>query len=226
MSPERKAIIEAIMAGCQTPNDIGKKLGKETQTISKLLYVMTKKGLIQRMQGGKYVLDKSMSSVDNQLDLSISTVDKSTQPSIDISTIESIVEKALAARLGTSNLPHTHNPTKYDDLQAKLEHAQAELDKQDSENANLLTQVSQLGMENSELVIENQDLSEELQDINFWESNQPNIKLALAKLVYIATTGVIQGMIGNTDLGGLIGMTSNEISALKRKGQKGMSKKL
>ncbi|MCK5642366.1 MAG: hypothetical protein KAJ19_16285, partial [Gammaproteobacteria bacterium] len=176
---------------------IGKKLGKETQTISKLLYVMTKKGLIQRMQGGKYVLDKSINSVDNQLDLSM-PVDKSIS-CVDISTIESIVEKALATRFGS--IP------KYDDLQA-------ELDKQDDKIANLLTQVDKMGFEKSELVIENQVL---------WESN---IKLALAKLVYIATTGTIEGMVGNTDLGEMIGMTPNEISALKRKGQKEISKKL
>ena len=205
MSPERKAILEAIIAGYQTPNDIGKKLGKETQTISKLLYVMTKKGLIQRMQGGKYVLDKSINSVDNQLDLSMPVdksismpVDKSIS-CVDISTIESIVEKALATRFGS--IP------KYDDLQA-------ELDKQDDKIANLLTQVDKMGFEKSELVIENQVL---------WESN---IKLALAKLVYIATTGTIEGMVGNTDLGEMIGMTPNEISALKRKGQKEISKKL
>ena len=137
------------------------------------------------------------------------------------------VEKALSARLGAiRNLPPTHNPTQYDDLPAKLERVPAELDKPDLSNANLLTQVSQLGMEKSELVIENQILSEELQAINIWESNQPNIKLALAKLVYITTTGGIQGMTGNTDLGELIGMTPNEISALKRKGQKEISKKL
>lgn len=69
MSPERQAIMKAIIDGHCSPKAIGQAIGKSHKTVSKLLYVMTQSGLIQKVGFGQYALTNdspvSLDKVDN-----------------------------------------------------------------------------------------------------------------------------------------------------------------
>ena len=153
MSPERQAIIEAIHQGNCTPKAIGNCVGKLPQTISKLLYLMAKQGVVQKSGYGNYsVVEGSIKStasiessiaqallfkvesIENRLsNLEVGQVD-SVEPSID-SSIDSTLEK-----LQTENEALQAKNT---DLVAEVNHLESKLEKVQGEaqaNIDSLTQ--------------------------------------------------------------------------------------
>ena len=93
MTPERKAIIDAIQQGYQTPKSIGEHLGKPPHTISKLLYVMSKKGLLKKVGYARYIVGNYIEqSIDKSVNISLLQIDK---------LIQQRVDAALLARLGS-----------------------------------------------------------------------------------------------------------------------------
>lgn len=71
MSPERQAIIKAISCGYCTPKAISKYIGRPPQTISKLLYVMSNQGLLQKARYGIYRLKDSPEREENKKESSL-----------------------------------------------------------------------------------------------------------------------------------------------------------
>ncbi len=69
MTPERQAIMKAVIDGHCSPKAIGQAIGKSHKTISKLLYVMVQTGLIQKVGFGQYAVTsdspESLNKVDN-----------------------------------------------------------------------------------------------------------------------------------------------------------------
>jgi FtsZ-binding cell division protein ZapB len=99
-------------------------------------------------------------------------------------------------------------------LQVQLDKANIDIDQLEKDNADLQTQVGNLRMAKDELVIENNDLTELI------DADNSKLKKVLGKVVYLLTTGGLGDMIDSKELGDLIGLSSNDISALKRNGQK------
>lgn len=99
-------------------------------------------------------------------------------------------------------------------MQVQLDKANIDIDQLEKDNADLQTQVGNLRMAKDELVIENNDLTELI------DADNSKLKKVLGKVVYLLTTGGLGDMIDSKELGDLIGLSSNDISALKRNGQK------
>jgi len=143
MSPERQAIIEAIHQGNCTPKEIGDYVGKLPQTISKLLYLMAKQGVVQKSGYGNYsvvegsikstasiessiakALLTKVESIENRLsNLEVGQVD-SVEPSID-SSIDSTLEK-LQTENEALQAKNTDFVAEVNSLESKLDKVQGE----------------------------------------------------------------------------------------------------
>ena len=94
MSPQRQAIVHAIRSGHCTPKSIGHFVGKPHKTISKLLYLMEKDGVIGKVGYGKYQVENSSIELQKPLNLGIAqTIDNNIGSYITVSRIESIEQR-------------------------------------------------------------------------------------------------------------------------------------
>lgn len=136
----------------------------------------------------------TLSTVQNTVDdLLVNAVWRRIEPHID-----NHVQSVLKQQYSTDNT-----------VQNTLEQVQYDLDQQDKDNAELRTSLDSLRIEKSELICDNSDLKEQLQVR----------QKALSKLVFLVTTGKIEQMVGNQELGEMIGLSPSDIANLKRKGK-------
>jgi chromosome segregation ATPase len=94
MSPQRQVIVHAIRNGHCTPKSIGHFVGKPHKTISKLLYLMEKDGVIGKVGYGKYQVIDSSIELKKPLNIGITqSLDNKIDSSITVSRIESIEQR-------------------------------------------------------------------------------------------------------------------------------------
>ena len=130
MSPERLEILKAIQNGLHTPREIGERLNKKAQTISKLLYLMNKEGLVQRKDYGEYHTDHQTQLSTNNSDNGLTTA-----------SIKSMIEEQVEKR--TTELTNIFK---------------TKMDKLENENIELHTQLEKLGKNQDKLIKQYEDL--------------------------------------------------------------------
>jgi len=159
----------------------------------------------------KYNTVNTLSTVHNTDSILINAVWQRIEPHID-EHVQSVLKQQYST---TDTLVNTDNLTNNTDLQAKFEQLQSDLDMQKNSNAQLRISLDNSRMEKSELSSYNNELVEQL-DIK---------QKALAKLVFLVTTGELGKMLGNQELGRLIDLSPSDVAKLKHKAKKYLREK-
>ena len=139
------------------------------------------------------------STVRNTDDLFVNAVWQRIEPRVD-KHVQSVLKQQ---QYTTDTVDNT-------ELQTKFEQIQSELEMQKKSNTQLRTSLDLSRMEKSELSSHNNNLLEQL------EVKQK----ALAKLVFLVTTGKLGKMLSNQELGKLIDLSSSDVANLKHRAKK------
>ena len=136
MSPERQAIIDAIHQGNCTPKEIGDYVGKLPQTISKLLYLMAKQGVVQKSGYGNYsVVEGSTKSIDS--------IESSIAKAL-LTKVEAIENRLLSLEVGQGSSEPVIESSIDSSIDSALEKLQTENEVLQTKNADLVGEVNHL----------------------------------------------------------------------------------